>query len=118
MSCRRRGVLQDLSMIDAAAPIGIRSYWKSTFLRELSDEAIDTFVRCAATCPSPRTWGRSACGAWSTRLVYVNALADHDGAGVHGAYGDNYARLARVKAKYDPTNLFRRNQNISPLADD
>jgi FAD/FMN-containing dehydrogenase len=31
-----------------------------------------------------------------------------------GAYGANYDRLARVKAKYDPKNLFRMNQNVAP----
>jgi FAD/FMN-containing dehydrogenase len=52
---------------------------------------------------------------WSAGLVYVNALADDDGARVRDAYGDNYARLARVKARYDPANRFRRNHNIVPV---
>ena len=43
-------------MLDAAAPYGLRSYWKSHFLRALTDDAIDTFVRCAERCPSPRTF--------------------------------------------------------------
>jgi len=51
---------------------------------------------------------------WSASLVYVNALSEDDGARVVEAYGSNYRRLAEVKAKYDPENRFRRNQNVLP----
>jgi FAD/FMN-containing dehydrogenase len=33
---------------------------------------------------------------------------------VRASYGANYKRLAALKAQYDPTNLFRVNQNILP----
>jgi FAD/FMN-containing dehydrogenase len=49
--------------------------------------------------------------------VYVNMLnADEDQADrVVEAYGeDKYARLGRIKAQYDPENLFRVNYNIAP----
>ena len=48
--------------------------------------------------------------------VYVNDLGDEGEARVREAYGDNYARLAAIKATYDPTNFFRHNQNIAPGA--
>ena len=45
---------------------------------------------------------------------YVNFMMDEGQERVRATYRDNYARLARVKAKYDPDNLFRVNQNIRP----
>ena len=63
--------------------------------------------------------------AWSRQLyeatapyasggVYINFLMGEDGDRVRAAYGGNYERLARVKRQYDPENLFRTNQNITP----
>jgi FAD/FMN-containing dehydrogenase len=153
-------------MIDGVAPFGLRSYWKSRFLRDLPDEAIDAFVGFAESRTSPRSitvlehshgamsrvlpdatafptrtapfdlvlisawtnpeedarhvgWTRefhSAMQPWSAGSVYVNSLDQDDTARVPEAYGANYKRLCAVKATYDPGNLFRRNQNIQPLA--
>ena len=36
-----------------AIPKGAFNYWKSTFLRELSDDVIDTMIACFARCPTP-----------------------------------------------------------------
>ena len=46
--------------------------------------------------------------------VYVNFLGDDGEAELRAAYRASYDRLAAIKAQYDPTNLFRRNQNIRP----
>ncbi len=48
--------------------------------------------------------------------VYVNFLGDEGADRVKAAYGGNYDRLVALKDKYDPTNLFRVNQNIKPTA--
>ncbi len=48
---------------------------------------------------------------------YVSYLGDDEaGDAVRAAYGPNFSRLAEVKRKYDPDNLFRLNQNIEPAA--
>jgi hypothetical protein len=51
----------------------------------------------------------------SDKGVYVNFLGDVGEAQIRAAYpGSTWDRLCQVKAKYDPTNLFRLNQNIPP----
>jgi FAD/FMN-containing dehydrogenase len=62
-------------------------------------------------------WARSlwqAAKPFATGSVYVNFLAQDEGNRVRDAYGENYVRLVALKNKYDPTNLFGVNQNISP----
>lgn len=155
------------TLVDGAFPRGALNYWKSSFLRELSDTAIEILVECFAACPSmmsvmaiehlhgevtrvpveatavphrstaynlviPSLWSdpaeTEANIAWTRETMeamspffadarYVNYL-DHDDGGnpVRSAYGPNYERLAELKAKYDPENLFRLNQNIPPAA--
>jgi FAD/FMN-containing dehydrogenase len=46
--------------------------------------------------------------------VYVNHLDAEEGTRIRAAYGPGYERLVALKNKYDPTNLFRLNQNIKP----
>jgi FAD/FMN-containing dehydrogenase len=70
----------------------------------------------------------SRCIAWARGLfdamtpfatggVYVNFMPEDETQRVRaGAYGANFDRLARLKARYDPKNLFSMNQNIKPSA--
>jgi FAD/FMN-containing dehydrogenase len=155
-------------MADFLWPPGFHSYWKSSYLKPLSDDAIDVVVAFFARVPSRRTvivlehngdsaWDRvrdsaTAFGyrtwpynfvvtsAWSdpkdaernidwTRDffdamrpfaapgAYVNYLGGDEGAdGLKAAYGAKLARLAALKAKFDPGNLFRMNLNIAPAS--
>ena len=48
------------------------------------------------------------------RRAYVNYLPPSTPERIREVYGVNYPRLARIKARYDPENLFRENQNIRP----
>ncbi len=70
-----------------------------------------------ADSPTNIAWTRSLFEAMSPFLergVYVNDLGEEGEDRVRAAYGGNYERLARVKAKYDPANLFRLNHNVRP----
>src|SRR4051794_35032272 len=61
-------------------------------------------------------WARAviaAASSASTGRAYVNFLGDTDAA--RTSYGEaTYAKLVALKNEYDPTNVFRRNQNIAP----
>jgi FAD/FMN-containing dehydrogenase len=64
-------------------------------------------------------WARSAWAAmqrYSSGGVYLNfvGLGEEKEELVRAGYGDNYERLVQVKNKYDPTNVFRVNNNIRP----
>jgi FAD/FMN-containing dehydrogenase len=163
-------------VIDERFPAGRQHYWKSNFLTDLSDEAVDVLMGFAAERPSPArvhgetgpsraaialqhvhgaaarvdpaatafphrhahhdfllvsqwtdpadaerhiAWTREffeAMRPFTERAVYVNGLGVEGEDRVREAYGANYPRLAAIKARYDPTNLFRSNQNIQPSA--
>ena len=51
---------------------------------------------------------------YSAGGAYVNFMMDEGEDRVKATYGGNYERLVEIKAKYDPQNLFRVNQNIKP----
>jgi FAD/FMN-containing dehydrogenase len=85
---------------DAAFDVLIAGNWRDPADRD----------RCVA-------WVRDTAAALEphSRGGYANYEPDAEGAYTPGAYGDRLARLGAVKARYDPTNVFRLNQNITPL---
>jgi FAD/FMN-containing dehydrogenase len=72
-------------------------------------------------CERETSWARQtfeALGPYMTGQLYSNFISDEPDDARTGlarrAYGANYARLAALKRKYDPTNLFRLNTNVQP----
>ncbi len=51
---------------------------------------------------------------YSAGGAYVNFMMEEGEDRVKASYRENYERLASIKEKYDPINLFRANQNIKP----
>jgi FAD/FMN-containing dehydrogenase len=70
------------------------------------DNAVVSWARALFTAAAP----------FATGSVYVNFLSGDEETRVRAAYGANYDRLVALKNRYDPTNLFRVNQNIQPTA--
>jgi FAD/FMN-containing dehydrogenase len=66
-----------------------------------------------------RDWSvgyQEALHPYSAGGAYVNMMMDEGQERVRASYRDNYPRLARIKATYDPYNTFSVNQNIEPEA--
>lgn len=154
-------------MADFLFPPGLHAYWKSSYMQELSDAAIDVVTEYFAHVPSPHTVviiehnggamsrvpeSETAFGhrnwpynflvtsawpdpantdrniAWTREFFdtmrpflanasYINYIGDEGIEGLRGSYSaEKFARLASIKSKYDPTNLFRMNQNIAPVS--
>jgi FAD/FMN-containing dehydrogenase len=102
------GVASRVGMTDTAYPLRgtglsclLSAEWKRPQERE---QAMHWVAEHGAAL---RPWARRA---------YVNYLAPSAPERIREIYGPNYPRLARVKAQYDPENLFRSNQNILPAA--
>ena len=63
------------------------------------------------------SWARKFFDAtlpFATGGVYVNFMSEDETDRTGSAYGDNFKRMTELKKKYDPTNMFRLNQNIQP----
>ena len=86
-------------------------------LREAGFE-MDLMARWASPAERPggEAWVRALRQALTPYAhgAYVNQLGETSEALVRQAYGVNYGRLATLKRKYDPANLFRSNQNVKP----
>jgi FAD/FMN-containing dehydrogenase len=64
-------------------------------------------------------WARElfeAAKPYSAGTAYINFMPADEADRVQQAYGGSYRRLAELKRRYDPSNLFRMNQNVTPTA--
>ena len=99
----------------------LRGEWLLAPLWGFGSPVADTIALSIWTDPanSQRNirWARVLFAAWEPHLpraVYVNDLGDEGGGRAQSAYGANYARLMALKTQYNPTNVFRLNQNMKP----
>jgi len=103
------GAVHDVANADT--PFGYRdANWAEVIVGVDPDPANASLIRDWTVDYWDATHPYSAGGA------YVNFMMDEGHARVRASYGDNYDRLAKTKAVYDPENVFRVNQNIEPIA--
>ena len=81
--------------------------------------AIEGIAPDTATFAHDRQWVRETWDALRPAAVhdggYVNLMAEFDEGSLRNTYGAaKFDRLRRIKAQYDPTNVFRHNANIPP----
>jgi FAD/FMN-containing dehydrogenase len=87
---------------DARYMIGVNGMWEPD---EPDAKSFRQWIRAAWVRLHP----------FSTGATYINfQTADEDEGRVRATYGSNFDRLADIKTKYDPDNLFRTNRNIQP----
>jgi hypothetical protein len=87
---------------DARFVFGVLGMWPPD---EPRTDAFRRWVRAAGALARP----------FSTGATYINfQTADEGDQRIRATYGANFARLAKIKAKYDPDNLFRSNRNVAP----
>jgi len=67
-----------------------------------------------ARCIAWARWFFQASARFASGSVYVNFLTEDESDRTGAAYGPNHRRLAEIKRRYDPENLFHTNQNIRP----
>jgi FAD/FMN-containing dehydrogenase len=79
---------------------------------------VHTRWRDAAKDDACKAWARAlfdAAAPHSTGSAYVNFMPDDEIDRIGGVYGGNMHRLAEIKGRYDPANMFRLNHNITPV---
>jgi FAD/FMN-containing dehydrogenase len=103
------GAIVDVPVTDTAFPHR-DARWLINMPAQWSDPA-DTDAEIAWVRETYRRVGPYLSGG-----AYSNFMGDDEIGAAATAYGDTLARLARVKAEYDPDNVFRLNQNILPAA--
>jgi hypothetical protein len=97
------------TMFDPIYPTGLQWYWKADFFKELRNRPTERII----------DWARGyydALHPFGAGGAYMNFMMEEGEDRIRATYRGNYNRLAAVKAKYDPGNFFRVNQNIRPAA--